>query len=377
MPWWNSNSAGWHWDTQKGVWALGAPVAGSPLAKRTWQCAHCHSTNHAPKACTVCGLRRSYAEAAKGSLAPGSVANPQPTTPLTAQPKSTTRTQLDQIASELASNLKDLQARAAASSVPATTLPAAGGDAGKASSTPSRAELVKKLKRYEASVELYKDAPDEAELAELHRKIVATKADLSQRKPKPVGAQLDNAREALQRATARREEATKSLHAAQLILDTAALEEQQVKKDVAQLEAQVVATPEQSTMDSLLVQLGLMMDLIKTDTDVSADQVAHAEKHVAELVAGFTSVLARSTATKDHARKVQAAAEGKPLHRLPTKGPLPTIPPLSPMPTHHVRETKKQPRSNVEDSVFKVVRRRLTKPRSKSADARAGDDPEL
>ena len=150
-----------------------------------------------------------------------------------------------------------------------------------------------------------------------------------------------------------------------------------MKKDVAQLEAQVVATPEQSTMDSLLVQLGLMMDLIKTDTDVSADQVAHAEKHVAELVAGFTAVLARSSATKDHARKVQAAAEGKPLHRLPTKGPLPTIPPLSPMPTHHVRATKKQPRSNVEDSVFSVVRRRLTSPRSKSADARAGDDPEL
>ena len=129
---------------------------------------------------------------------------------------------------------------------------------------------MKKLKRYEASLELYKDDEHDPDRVELVQKITAIKAQLSaQRSP---GAQLDAARSALQRATNRREEADKAVAAAELLRDKATTEEDAARAEVANLEAMVVA-PEAETdaLKSVQHQLGRLLQTLKSDQHVARD----------------------------------------------------------------------------------------------------------
>ncbi|CAK0894210.1 unnamed protein product [Prorocentrum cordatum] len=310
---------------------------------RTWQCSRCHSTNHSPKACSVCGLRRSYAAVA-ASADPAASAPP---------PKPSTRAQLDQIAQSLQSTLADVQARVAA---PRAGAPAAPPDAAAPASAPTRPELVKRLKRYEAALEIYKDDTADPEHARLTQQISDVKAEISALKP--LGAKLDGARQALQRASARREEADKALAAAALLRDTAEAEEASAKEAVAALESQVSPLDNTDLMTSIQAQLHQLIGTLKSDPGVHATHIANAEKHVHDLFAGFQSVFPHAKDYHAHQEKVAGLAEGRPPYRHVGKHPLPTSLPEPSVPSHRVRQNGKQPPKEVPDDVFRRPRTR-------------------
>ena len=145
MPWWDGDSS-WKWDYSTQDWVRSG--SGSPSqaggGSRLWTCTVCKSTNHGPKACTVCGVKRSYAQVAAASVSPSG--QQTTTTPTTAPPaKSSTRAQLDQIASTLEERLKSLPAVRAE---PSTLVVC---DTEEAVDKPT---LAKKLKRYEGVLAL-------------------------------------------------------------------------------------------------------------------------------------------------------------------------------------------------------------------------------
>jgi len=225
--------------------------------------------------------------------------------------------------------------------------------------------LVKKLKRYEAMIELCKDDEADPVRHDLVQKIAATKAELSSKKP--LGAQLDSARQALSRATARREEADKALAAAQLLLDTAVSEEVAAKAEVTNLESMVVPSDGHTDlMASIQTQLAQLLSSMREDGNIPAEHIANAEKHVSELVLGFTEVHKQAEARKNHAAKTEALALGTPPHRLRGKKPLPAMPPLAEIPSHRVRNLKKQPGKMVPDNVFETPYRGRGAVRSRS-----------
>ncbi|CAK0877917.1 unnamed protein product, partial [Prorocentrum cordatum] len=318
---------------------------------RTWQCSRCHSTNHSPKACPVCGLRRSYAAVA-ASADPAASAPP---------PKPSTRAQLDQITQSLQSTLADVQARVAA---PQAGAPAAPPDAAAPASAPTRPELVKRLKRYEAALEIYKDDTADPEHARLTQQISDVKAEISALKP--LGAKLDGARQALQRASARREEADKALAAATLLRDTAEAEEASAKEAVAALESQVSPLDNTDLMTSIQAQLHQLIGTLKSDPGVHATHIANAEKHVHDLFAGFQSVFQHAKDYHAHQEKVAGLAEGRPPYRHVGKHPLPTSLPEPSVPSHRVRQNGKQPPKEVPDDVFRRPRTRQAPRRSRS-----------
>ncbi|CAK0815072.1 unnamed protein product, partial [Prorocentrum cordatum] len=318
---------------------------------RTWQCSHCHSTNHSPKTCSVCGLRRSYAAVA-ASADPAASAPP---------PKPSTRAQLDQITQSLQSTLADVQARVAA---PRAGAPAAPPDAAAPASAPTRPELVKRLKRYEAALEIYKDDTADPEHARLTQQISDVKAEISALKP--LGAKLDGARQALQRASARREEADKALAAATLLRDTAEAEEASAKEAVAALESQVSPLDNTDLMTSIQAQLHQLIGALKSDPGVHATHIANAEKHVHDLFAGFQSVFQHAKDCHAHQEKVAGLAEGRPPYRHVGKHPLPTSLPEPSVPSHRVRQNGKQPPKEVPDDVFRRPRTRQAPRRSRS-----------
>ena len=279
-------------------------------------------------------------------------------------PTPSTRSQLDQIAQSLQSSLVELQQRTATPKPATAALPA---DGAVAPPPPSRAGLVKKVKRYEAMLELYKDDEADPDRLALLQKVEASKAELAAwRPPLQVGAQFDNARSALRRAIARREEADKAFAAAKLLRGTAVAEGATVKAEVIKLEAMVVPPEAQSDlMASIQAQLGQLVNSIKADAHVLPEHVSNAEKHVRELVLGFTAVLQQANDAKDHAAKTQAA-DGIPRHRLNAKRTIHATTPLPEIPSHLVRHSKKQPEKTVPDNVFTTARRGRTGMRSRS-----------
>ena len=313
----------------------------------------------------MCGLRRSYADAVVGGgSSPPATADASGVKPPTQVLKQSTRSQLDQITLSLQSSLEEMKARTTA---PRTATPAPATDA--VTEAPavslSRADLVKKLKRYEAMLELCKDDETDPVRLDLVQKVAATKAELSAKKP--LGAQLDSARQALQRATSRREEADKALAAAQLLRDTAVSEETSAKAEVANLESMVVPPDAQTDlMASIQTQLAQLLSSMKDDGNIPAEHIANAEKHVSELVLGFTEVYKQATALKDHAAKSDALAKGIPTNRLRGKKALPASIPLPEIPTHPVRNLRKQPGKIALDNVFQSIHRGRGAVRSRS-----------
>ena len=255
----------------------------------------------------------------------------------------------------LQSSLAELQGRVASTEPPAPAAPPPRGNA--TSSPPSRADLVQKLKRYEAMLEIYKEDETDPERLAIVQKVTAVKAELAALKP--LGAQLDGARQALQRAAARREEAEKALAAAQLLRDTAVAEEETAKAEVAALETMVVP-PEAQTdiMDSIQVQLDQLVKAVRDDPHVPREHVSNAEKHVRDLIVGFTTVLRQ-------AKDAKAWAARTPPTRLHGKTPLPEIP------VHRVRNVRKQPQKFVPDNVFIPTRRNPVRSRSRARCASA------
>ena len=124
----------------------------------------------------------------------------------------------------------------------------------------SKAELQRRLKRLEANLAQWPEQDADPERAELLHKIAEVKRHMSG--AKPVGATLDAARAAAQRAASRLDEVEKAVKAAQLIREAATRELATLTQEVAELESQV--TSQQDTFSGQL-QMAAMVCELKAD----------------------------------------------------------------------------------------------------------------
>ena len=149
-----------------------------------------------------------------------------------------------------------------------------------------------------------------------------------------------------------------------MLQDKAIAEENAAKAEVASIETMVVP-PEAETdiLKSIQAQLARMVQTLKSDEHVHPAHVSNAEKHVSELVLGFTQVLQQAGEAKERAAKIK---EGIPPCRMHGKQTLFATSPLPKIPVHRVRHLTKRPLKTVPADVFAAASRRRLHGRSRS-----------
>ena len=153
------------------------------------------------------------------------------------------------------------------------------------------------MKRLEACLALWPEEDADPERLELVCKIAEVKKQMSG--TKPIGAQLDAARAAAQRATNRLDEAEKVLQAAQMFRDAAASELTSYMQDVAALEAEL--TSHQDSFGGLQNQVAAVIAELKADAFTCPEHVKQAEAHVERLFTGLQHVMEHSIQARQSA----------------------------------------------------------------------------
>ena len=285
---------------------------------RNWVCTGCQSTNHSKHVCNTCGMRRSWAEAAKSAqnvseaLPPGP--GPKPGNPV--------QQQLQVIAQKLAQGTGLVPPSPPTSTSPPpsgavltteTMPPAAGSE----EAPPIRTELVSSIKQLEAALTSIPDVPAlQGARAQVQQQLDEKRKQLGDLRP--IGKRLDGARAALSRSRRRLATAEESLRLAQQAVDAAKEEVQKLETDVRELETQVPttsATHEIAASDviaNLTTQLDATIAQLASFTTVAPDAVAEAQ-------AQSQSIIAKFKATLDQAAAAAAAAPANHGRRITTK----------------------------------------------------------
>ena len=357
MPRWSADSsqqwAGWYRDAQHN-WQYSPPHGGAqaPPGGRQWTCSKCKSTNTSPKTCATCGLKRSYGDVARAAANP---AHPVAAPAAHAQ-QNPVRSQLNTLTESLA---RIHSSGVATRDAPVATLAAA--TARRAGETATKAQLQTRIKQLEAALgALPEDIEDIAEEREsIAARIASAKRELHG--SKPIGARIDGARAALQRARQRQEDAAQALAAAQLLNGDATTEVADLEEQLHDLEMSLAdgsdmmddePAPPASKAYEILQQ---MIGHLKADACVPPGHVQAATDHVQKLFDGFRLTLAHA----DAARAATAcAAPATAERRHSVKGPPLTA--TAPRPSGPlVRHSGKQPRKELITDFFtakKVVK---------------------
>ena len=306
---WRRDPAGhWHW--------IGPRQAQPPSGeKRLWLCRGCQCTNHSKAACTTCGMKRSYADAATAAQAP------MPT------PASTNkvRYQLNLVDTLLS---QDAGLPAVATKTPPPT--SAGGAppavAPAPSGAPARAPKEVK-KQLEDALAALPDLPEMEAARKSLQEQLNQQVQLI-RSSAPLGARLDGAMAALERAKKRRTAAEQAQQlAAQAVVD-AQKECEALAADVEALQQAMAsappaeeAPPATDLMSQLSSAVASALASLEGNSCVDPAHLQQAKEHSAKLVEGFNVTLR-------HAVNVQAAREA-PSQRLTGKqsvgAPMPDV----------------------------------------------------
>ena len=345
-------------------WAAAPPSSawrsGHGAGSRLWQCKVCGSTNHSPKTCAVCGVRRSWADVVQA-----------PASPVPASAGQATRHRLDELTSQLASlSVAAAPPPSSAAPPPTPSAPPVAPAATLQEIDPAvdKKAVQAKIKSLETALAAVPaDEPDMADM--LRARIQAQRQLIVQ--TKPLGARLDAARAALGRAQQRHDEATKALEAAQLLHASTAEDVGKLQVELRDLEQQVAHAPpddpasaagaatsaghpdaatEQPPMQQVHLLLSKVLADMAGDAFAVPEHIAAAKEHVQMLYTGFKK-------TADAAQQARAAAAavergGAPTTRFSTKRPPPTATVAS-----MVRHTGKQPPKGVIDSYFTKTRK--------------------
>ena len=287
---------------------------GGPPSKRSWQCSYCHATNNSPKTCSQCGLRRTYAQAARAAApgppspppAAGPAGSTPPTPPSSTSPTTTspaalsagaaTRQKLQELTHKLVQHGQELTAPAPE---PAPAPPPAQ----------DRKTTADAINGLEASLAAVPESEAETR-AMIEGRLSSLRAQLTNAKPKPVGARMDAARDALQRAASRRDDAREAVAAAQALLATCEAEVAKYEDDVKQLEAELAQPVDTDTGEitdpwlNAQTYLTGLVDKLKSDPYVPAEHASSAADHVSRLFTGFAETIKQAQAS----RRAAAAA---------------------------------------------------------------------
>ena len=286
---------------------------------RLWQCTHCQSTNFVPKSrCTTCGLRKSYVQAAKSAVGKPPPANvPKLTAPpqqagsaSSTSPTHTVAQQLAQVAAKLNNN-----------TVASKQVPAPIATVNASAALVNRADTIAEIKQIEAailaitspSLESNKDAL-QVQLEE-KRKLLHTFKTLGQR--------LDGTKAAASRASKRREQAEEAVKLAQCTLSQATAEEDQLKKELAELEASVAQESYNTCpLQALGEQLAAAVEQLKSIGVLSPDVADDAQVESEALFLKFQATFKAAELAMEQAKlNVPHRMRGKQTPAVPSVQP--------------------------------------------------------
>ena len=294
------------------------------------------------KACSTCGMRRSFAEVVVGQrvVSPSSSdARSPPASPPTSG--NAVRDRLNEVNKALG---------AAGTATPPAPPKAASVGKGE-------------LKELHASKKAMEEAlaalPNNPRLESTRKGMQAEIAeiDMAIQAISPVGARLDGAKAALQRAKDRMVEAENALVLAQQTVSAASLEVAEMEKQVEELQAQVVSAAQNDPVAEVKRALDMGMDALRKAASVDPNIVAQAQASSDQLLKGFRDVF-------DFAAKAEAAANpgGQAVTRLsgkqPPKPAVPAVVPPDPTVPAHVRLNGKQPAKRTIKDYFPTAEKR-------------------
>ena len=260
-----------------------------------WECIQCSSTNWSDKKkCRVCGVKKSYSSAvACGGAYAGATFGSAVAAP---------RGSADYV-----QRTKPPMARAAvAQAAPAAEwAPAPRGHAAAEQTTTvvvdgatvsaDRAQLHQSIRSLNAALAQLPDSPEHQVTRNfLHTAIAEHKRSITAMRP--LGAQLDGCRAALQRAEARKEKAQQARDDAELAIATAASEIDQLTSELAALEMQVSqpdpAPSSPDCVDKLTGSLSAVIDEMAASQHVPADLVEQTRLQMSALLGGIKAIAA-------------------------------------------------------------------------------------
>ena len=290
------------------------PAIAAARAQRhePWTCKGCNTVCTSKNACTTCGMRRSWADAARAA-----VQAPPPALPSAGQG---TRAKLDELTAQLTSMAVVPPSPPAAPATPVAPLPAAAvapPPAAEPGGTPDRKAISAKITSFEAALAAV--PPDEVEMAAMLRtKIQEQKNLLTQ--AKPLGARHDAAKAALARAQQRQAEAESAMAAAQQLHANTLVEVSTLQSELRDLERQLAQAPSEDSpmpeaepgaastppMTQVHTLLTKALTELSSDEYVIPEHVEAAKVHIQTLYDGF-----QKTAAAAKQARVAAAAAAK------------------------------------------------------------------
>ena len=290
------------------------------------------------KACSTCGMRRSFAEVVvgQGVVSPSSSdARAPPASPPTS-------------GNAVRDRLNEVNKALGAADTATPPAPPKAASVGKG-----------ELKELHASKKAMEEAlaalPNNPRLESTRKGMQAEIAeiDMAIQAISPVGARLDGAKAALQRAKDRKVEAENALVLAQQTVSAAALEVAEMEKQVEELQAQVVPATQNDPVEEVKRALDMGMDALRKATSVDPNIVAQAQASSDQLLKGFRDVF-------DFAAKAEAAANpgGQAATRLSGKQPPKPVVPPDPTVPAHVRLNGKQPAKRTIKDYFPTAEKR-------------------
>ena len=360
MVWSPAASSGWE-NNQWWSWSDRKTQRRAP-----WSCKQCGTVCYSKNACGNCGLKRTYADVAAG----GGSWWQQPSSQQTRDPPAVQAQQsVNPVRQELAKVAAAIAAVAPFPAAPCPSPVAMDVD----SSAASRASTDARIKALKAARDAI-PADDEyltAHRASLDAKITELIAQKTE--ARPIGARIDSARGALQRAQKRYAEASTAVSLAQEVLRHSSEEVDSLSAQLAELESALAAPhvtpPPQDVMGDVTSKLTEMVSFLRTHAGVPSEHVDDAENAAQALLHGLSQTLERAD--------IAAAAK----RRIVGKQQPPTV--LEPIEKFvHVRHRGKQPmkpaKRVITDYFTKSSRARTVSVGGKSAgnSAAAGVPPE-
>lgn len=283
-----SGSAGQHGTSNYDAWA-------------TWTCGHCQTVNWAnygsqKKRCSTCGIKKSYRDAALGGHAHGPPQSQQ----------NAVRSQIQSVQAQLANPVLRIPAVACAPP-PLDAALRAASDASPAGPVDRKAILadIKELEGLAAGIQ----NPALMHIKDELNERISQKKNLLH-KTRPVGVQLDGARDLVSRSQARHKDAHDILAQAQKAAEAADVELANATAALAAVEADLSQADPGSAQPNCIEDMASSLTRVITEmrggTSVPQHLLSETEQHMHNLMRGVRAISAATLAAA-------LAASGPPL----------------------------------------------------------------
>ena len=260
--------------------------------------------------CRQCGMRKSWAQA----VAPTATAAASPASTPVQPAAKTINANIEQVFAKITQMPKPMDLTEARAPL---ALPM------------DKASLNASIKALEAALHhLPPESTHDATRAHLIERISAEKRLIM--KAKPLGAQLDSCKAALERAQRRREQAQEAMDLAKATLESAGVEVQRLQSELNELESTVAMQPQggnhgatyANSIEGMVASLQKVLEEMKTSRTVPVEYILETETKMTALLTGVQRIA-------DYAKQQAAAAAATTIKAEPQARPTPNARTLS------------------------------------------------